>query len=63
MIIRRNSSLTGKIHEMEIPVTEDQMNLWRSGVPIQNAMPNLTPGQREFIKTGITEQEWDTYLP
>ena len=26
---------------------------------IQQAMPNLTADEREFIKTGITPQEWD----
>jgi hypothetical protein len=26
---------------------------------IQEAMPNLTPDEREFIKTGITNDEWD----
>ena len=26
---------------------------------IQNAFPNLTSEQREFIKTGVTPEEWD----
>ena len=26
---------------------------------IQNIFPHLTPGQREFIMTGITDDEWD----
>jgi hypothetical protein len=25
---------------------------------IQNAMPNLTAAQREFLMTGVTEEEW-----
>ena len=44
---------------MEIDVTPDQLWHWDHGVPIQDAMPNLTPDEREFIKTGITPKEWD----
>tara|TARA_R100000234_G_C4931634_1_gene148761 strand:+ start:601 stop:747 length:147 start_codon:yes stop_codon:yes gene_type:complete len=45
---------------MEIDVTEEQIALWESGVLIQNAMPNLSADEREFIKTGITPEEWDS---
>jgi len=31
---------------------------WRAGAPVQRAMPHLTPDQREFIKTGVTPDEW-----
>jgi hypothetical protein len=44
---------------MDIPVTQEQLDLWNNGVLIQDAMPNLTADQREFIKTGITADEWD----
>ena len=43
---------------MDIPVTEEQLAAWDSGTLIQNAMPNLTPDQREFIMTGITPEQW-----
>ena len=26
---------------------------------IQNIFPDLTPDEREFIKTGVTPDEWD----
>jgi hypothetical protein len=29
------------------------------GELIQNAFPNLSAGDREFIKTGITEESWE----
>tara|TARA_B100000029_G_scaffold473283_1_gene514526 strand:+ start:1311 stop:1484 length:174 start_codon:yes stop_codon:yes gene_type:complete len=51
---------TGKEHTLEIPVTEDQLNAWKNGKLIQDAMPNLTPDQREFLMTGSTPQEWDS---
>ena len=62
MKITRTSPFTGKEHTLEIPVTEQQLRAWLSGVLIQDAMPNLTPDEREFIKTGITAEEWDRFL-
>jgi len=59
MLIERKSGLTGQWHEMEIDVTDEQIMAWEHGELIQNAMPNLSPDEREFIKTGITPQEWE----
>jgi hypothetical protein len=59
MLIKRKSQLTGKTHELDLPVTEDQIKLWQEGVFAQHAFPNLSPAQREFIMTGITGEEWD----
>ena len=59
MLIERKSILSGKVRTLDIPVTEEQLELWRSGVLIQNAMPNLSADEREFIMTGITEEEWN----
>lgn len=62
MIIRRISVFTGIEREMDLDVTEQQIQDWESGTLIQNAMPNLTPDQREFIITGVTEEEWEEAL-
>lgn len=60
MIIKRTSSISGKQREMDLPVTQEQLNKYASGMyKIQDVFPNLTPDQREFIKTGITAEEWD----
>ena len=59
MLITKKSAFTGIEHTLEIPVTQAQLDLWNSGVSIQNAMPNISAEDREFIKTGITTQEWD----
>ncbi len=59
MIIERTSELTGVTREMEIDVCPQQIKEWEEGKLIQDAMPNLTPSEREFIKTGITDAEWD----
>ena len=50
---------TGVIHTLEINVTPEQIARWQGGELIQNAMPNLTPDEREFIKTGVTAEEWE----
>lgn len=53
------SSISGKENTMEIKVTQKQWDDWQDGTLIQNAMPHLSPDEREFIITGITAQEWD----
>ena len=52
--------LTGNISTREIPVTNWQIIQWRDGALIQDVMPDLSAEDREFIKTGITPEEWST---
>lgn len=59
MIVTRKSILSGIERQMDLPVTQEQIDAWEDGELIQNAMPNLTDDQREFFKTGITPEEWD----
>lgn len=59
MLITRTSMFTGKTTTLEIPVTQEQLDSWNKGELIQNAMPNLSVDEREFIKTGVTKEEWD----
>lgn len=59
MKIIRVSKITGKTHEREIDVTSEQLYAWQNGMLIQNAMPNLSVDDREFIMTGTTPEEWD----
>jgi hypothetical protein len=62
-IITRRSPFTGRVNQMEIPLSPEEFSrreiLWQTGELIQNAFPMLDAGQREFIKTGITPEEWD----
>lgn len=58
MKIVRKSPFSGKVNEMEIDVTKEQLQQWKSGEKIQNVMSHLTPDEREFIMTGITPEEW-----
>jgi len=59
MLIKKKSPFTGKVNEREIDVSQRQLNSWNSGTLIQNAMPNLSADDREFLMTGITPEEWD----
>lgn len=36
-----------------------QWDAWQNGAHIQNAMPELTADEREFLLTGMTPEEWD----
>jgi hypothetical protein len=59
MLITRTSMFSGKVRSMDLPITEAQIIAYQNGELIQNAFPNLTPSEREFYKSGITQEEWD----
>ncbi len=63
MRITKTSPLTGVVNTMDIDVTDEQLSAWRNGTLIQNAMPHLTPAEREFIMTGYTQADWDKLFP
>ena len=44
---------------MELDVTPEQLSDWQNGTLIQDAMPQLTPEEREFLITGFLPQEQD----
>ena len=58
MKITKTSPFTNTTNVMDINVTQEQIALWESGTLIQNAMPNISADEREFIMTGITPSEW-----
>ncbi len=60
MLVSAQSILSGDVRTKDLPVTMDQMSLWRSGELIQKAMPDLSPIDRDFIK-GIFEDELDQF--
>ena len=42
---------------------ERRLLAWRRGqLLIQEAFPEISADAREFIKTGITAEEWDRYV-
>jgi hypothetical protein len=61
--VTRISALTGNENTMELAVTTAQIKRYESGeILLQNAFPQLTAPEREFIKSGITPDEWQKYF-
>ena len=60
MKITRTSRLTGKTSVMYLDITKEQLFSWVDGELVQNAMPQLSAEEREFLMTGITPHEWDS---
>ena len=62
MIVTKKSSLTGKENTLNIDVTPEQLarieNRMNTTELIQNIVPNLSMEDREFLMTGITNEEW-----
>lgn len=58
MLITRVSQMSRQLNSLEVPCTQEQLDAWINGKHIQDAMPDVPPPLREFIKTGITPQEW-----
>jgi len=58
MKLTRTSPISGKKNTMDLDVTRDQITDWEKGALIHDAMPNLTPDEREFVKTGVTNEDW-----
>jgi len=59
MQITRLSMWTGVERTLDIDVTKEQLaDYYENGKLLQVAFPTLSPSDREFIKTGITDAEW-----
>ena len=59
MQITRLSMWTGVERTLDINVTKEQLaDYYENGKLLQVAFPTLSPSDREFIKTGITDAEW-----
>lgn len=57
----RVSPFSGRSHEMEIEMTQEQFDELSSPNrrAIQDIIPHCSADEREFIMTGITPAEWD----
>jgi hypothetical protein len=59
MNITRKSPISGIERTLDLPITQEQIDSWENGELIQVALPDLTANQREFLLTGIVQDEWD----
>jgi len=60
MKITKRSQLTGSTNTMYLDVTSEQLTIYEMRGLVQNIFPNLSSYQREFIKSGITPEEWSS---
>lgn len=58
MIVRRKNQMTGKVHEMDLPVTTEELARFAAGEHVQLVWPQLDAAYREFIRNGITPVDW-----
>lgn len=60
MLVTRLSPCSHTRNTIDLDITAEQLARYENGEElIQNVFPNLSPEHREFIKTGITPEEWD----
>jgi len=63
MLIFKKSPITGNTVSREIDVDRHDLERFEAGgILIQDAFPNLSADDREFILTGITPEEWDEHF-
>ncbi len=62
MLIQKEHIMTGTTRTLELDITVEQFENWQNGMLIQDAMPNLTADEREFLMTGILPHEWDEFM-
>ena len=58
LTVTKTSRLSGTNNTLVLDMTIEQYDDWQNGVLIQNAMPQLSRDEREFLMTGITPEEW-----
>ncbi len=64
MLVTRTSPFTNNVHTLDLPVTEEQMAEFAQPNRrlVQDIFPHLNAWEREFIKTGITPEEWTQFI-
>ena len=59
MNVTRTSPFTGITRSLDLNITAAQVAKYNRGALLQDAFPQLSAGDREFFKTGITDEEWE----
>lgn len=56
----KTDPFTGKVNTVVLPITMKEYLAYKDGDEhIQNALPQLSEDEREFIMTGIMPESWD----
>lgn len=61
MIVPKVSLLTGVTHTRDINVTQEQLKRHANGELIQTVCPDLSAEDREYLISGITQDEWQKF--
>ena len=56
LIWQKESPVTGETNTMAINATVEQVELWQNGTLIQDAMPQASADEREFLISGCTNE-------
>jgi hypothetical protein len=63
IVVTRRSLFTDTDNSLVLPLSAEAFHtgvaLWNEGTLVQIAFPTLSPGQREFLQTGATPEEWE----
>ena len=59
--VTKKSILSGKTNTMTLDITQEHLDMYEQvgGLLIQAVFPNLSAGEREFLISGITPEEWN----
>ena len=63
ILCEKTSPVSGLTNIMSINATPEQFALWQEGTLIQDAMPEATVDQREFLISGHTPADWANLFP
>ena len=61
MKVPKVSLLTGVTHMRDIDVTQEQLERHANGELIQEVCPDLSAEDREYLISGITQNEWQKF--
>ena len=66
--ITKTSSLTGITRTLQFPQYDHDdferrlLSYERGYMTLEDAFPEASPNAREFIRSGVTEEEWQKYV-
>lgn len=60
--VTRISPYDNQTNRIVLPINEEQYTKWCNGMLIQNAFPHLTVEEREFILTGLVDEQFEKFL-
>lgn len=59
MLITRRSTWSEITRSKELPITDEQMRLYKLGELVEVCFPHLSLADREFVLTGMTQEEYN----